>query len=87
MPEVVYILCALSSGYCAFLLGRGYIRSRQRLLFWSTWCFAFFTLSNILLVVDLAILPSTVDLSVVRTVPSAIGVALMMVGLIWEESR
>jgi hypothetical protein len=87
MHEAVYILCALMSGFCAFMLMRGYLRYRQRLMFWSTLCFAFLVVSNILLVVDLAIYPEFPDLSVVRTIPTVIGIGLMLFGLIWEEPR
>jgi hypothetical protein len=85
MPEAVYILCALASGFCAYLLARGYLRSRERLLLWSTWCFIFFTVGNILLVLDLAVMPAGPDLSMVRTLPTLSGVTVMLIGLIWES--
>ena len=81
---VVYALCALTSVACAWLLLRGYARSRVRLLLWSGLCFAGLAVNNILLFVDLRVLPAT-DLSVVRTIPAVIGVALLLYGLIWEE--
>lgn len=84
MPESVYILCTITSGLCAWLLTRGYWRTRDRLLLWSSWCFVFLAISNVLLAVDLALLPDSIDLSVARTVPAVIGVGLMLFGLIWE---
>lgn len=81
---VVYGLCALTSLGCAGLLFRGYARSRVRLLLWSALCFAFFALNNILLIVDVGMLPD-VDLSATRTLPSVIGIALLVYGLIWES--
>jgi len=84
MPEVVYVLCALTSILCAVLLTRGYLRSRERLLIWSSLCFVGFAISNVLLVVDLAIYPIELNLAIARTVPAAIGVTLMLFGLIWE---
>jgi hypothetical protein len=85
MPELVYVLCALASLFCAILLIRGYLRTRERLLLWGSWCFAFFTLGNIVLVLDLAILPDGRDLTLLRVLPNLLGVAIMLAGLIWES--
>jgi hypothetical protein len=82
----VYVLCALTSLACAVLLLRGYRRSRARLLLWSGLCFACFALSNVLLIVDVRVLPAR-DLSVVRTLPSLVGVALLLYGLVWDAKR
>jgi hypothetical protein len=57
-----------------------------RLLFWSAWCFAGLALNNILLLVDLRVLPQ-IDLEIWRTVPAVAGVALLVYGLIWESAR
>ena len=81
---VVFALCALTSLACDWLLLRGWSRSRVRLLLWSGLCFAGLAVNNILLFVDLRVLPAT-DLSVVRTIPAVIGVALLLYGLVWEE--
>jgi heme/copper-type cytochrome/quinol oxidase subunit 4 len=81
---IVYALCALTSIACAWLLLRGYVRSRVRLLLWSGLCFAGIAVNNILLFVDLRVLPET-DLSMIRTIPAVIGVALLLFGLVWEE--
>jgi len=84
---LVYALCALTSCVCAVMLLRGYRRSRVRLLLWSGLCFACFALNNILLFIDMRVLPER-DLSVVRTLPSLLGMSLLLYGLIWEsESR
>jgi hypothetical protein len=80
---LVYVLCALTSGACAVLLLRGYRRSRQRLLLWSGLCFAGLALNNVLLVVDVRLVPET-DLSVVRTLPALAGIALLLYGFIWD---
>lgn len=82
---VVYVLCAATSGLCAVLLLRGYARSRARLLFWSGLCFAGLALNNLLLIVDVRIVP-TVDLSVWRTIPALVGISLLIYGLVWERS-
>ena len=80
---IVYALCALTSVICAVLLLRGYARSRVRLLMWSGLCFTGMALNNILLFVDARVMVST-DLSVVRTIPALIGIAILIYGLIWE---
>jgi hypothetical protein len=83
VAEIVYVLCALTSLICAVLLGRAYWRSRARILLWSTLCFVFLTLNNILLYLDLAILPE-VDLSIPRNLTTLIGLGLLVFGLIWD---
>jgi len=80
---IVYALCALTSLGAAALLFRGYRRSRVRLLLWTSICFGFLALNNVLLFIDLRVLPQT-DLSIVRTVPAVIGVVILVYGLIWE---
>lgn len=84
MGLVVYTLCALTSLVCAVLLLRSYRRSRVRLLLWSGLCFVCFALNNVLLVVDVRMLPEQ-DLSVVRSLPSLVGIALLLYGLVWES--
>jgi hypothetical protein len=80
---VVYILCALTSLACAVLLFRSYAASHVRLLLWSGLCFSGLALNNILLFIDLQVLPET-DLSIVRSVPALAGLALLLYGLIWD---
>jgi len=82
----VYILCALASLACAALLLRGYRRSRVKLLLWSGLCFACFFVNNVVLVIDVRLLPEH-DLSIIRTLPSVLGIALLLYGLIWESDR
>jgi drug/metabolite transporter superfamily protein YnfA len=83
MAETVYILCALTSMACTFLLWRGYRRSRSRLLLWSSLCFAALAANNILLFVDLVLLPNT-DLLMLRTVVALVGLLVLLFGLIWD---
>jgi hypothetical protein len=86
MGLVVYVLCALTSLTCAVMLLRGFRRTGVRLLLWSGLCFACFALNNILLIVDERILPAQ-DLSLVRSLPSLLGIALLLYGLVWEADR
>lgn len=84
MANVVYILCAITSISCAVLLLRSYRASSVRMLLWSGLCFSFLALNNILLVLDLTVLPE-VDLSTVRSIPEVIGLGLLLYGFIWDE--
>ncbi|HKT72969.1 MAG TPA: DUF5985 family protein [Steroidobacteraceae bacterium] len=83
MAEAVYALCAVTSVLCMILLLRGYLETRTRLLFWASLCFAGFAVNNVLLFIDLVLLPNT-DLFWWRTVPALVGVSLFIYGLIWE---
>ena len=83
IADAIYILCAVTSAASAVLLLRGYVRSRARLLLWSGWCFVFLALNNVLLYIDIEVLPSR-DLSLLRAIPVVIALALLLYGLIWE---
>ena len=86
MAEAVYVLCALTSAACAALLLRGYRASGHRLLFWSGLCFVLLFLNNVLLVLDKVIYPGPqLDLSLVRSTVSLLGVGTLLYGLIWES--
>jgi len=84
MAEVVYLLCAVTSVVCAILLHRGYRQTRTRLLFWSSLCFAGLALNNVLLVVDLVIVPAT-DLSTLRGLVALAAIMTLLFGLVWER--
>ena len=84
MGPAVYILGSLTTLACALLLLRGYARSKRRLLLWSGLCFGGLTISNILIFVDLVMFPD-VDLYVWRLSAAAIGMALLLYGLIWDS--
>jgi hypothetical protein len=83
MAEVVYMLCGATSVACAVLLIRKYRSTRARLLLWSSLCFVGLALNNVLLFVDLVVVPQ-VDLAVWRSVMALMGLALLLFGLIWE---
>lgn len=85
MAELVYLLCALTSVLCASLLLHGYLRSRARLLLWSSTCFAGLAANNILLFIDLAILPATIDLSILRSAVALVALLVLLAGLVWES--
>lgn len=86
MAEVVYILCSLTSLACAVLLARSYLQQRQvRLLLWSALCFLGLTASNVLLFVDLAVLPH-IDLSTFRSLVTFISLVVLIYGLVWDAT-
>ena len=85
MASVVYALCALTSGLCAVLLWRAYRASRARLLLWSSLSFIGLACNNLLLFVDLILVPS-VDLSLYRSLVSAVSVMVLLLGLIWDSN-
>lgn len=84
MAETVYVLCALTSVLCAALLFRAYRGNRSRLLLWSTLCFVGLALNNVFLFVDLVIVPD-LDLRALRTGSAMLGLATLVVGLVWES--
>lgn len=82
-PAAVYILCFLTSSACAWLLGRSYVRTRTRLLLWSSACFILLAANNLLLVLDLLVFPD-VNLRIVRLLTSLSAVAVLLFGFIWD---
>jgi hypothetical protein len=84
MPSVIFPLCLLTSLACALLLIRSYVRTRVKLLLWSAACFVFLALNNLLVVVDILVFPTTIDLTEVRALASAAGVLVLLYGFIWE---
>jgi hypothetical protein len=84
VAEVVYGLCALTSILCAAVLVRGYLASKQRMLLWASVGFVGFAGNNILLFLDLVIVPA-VDLSLPRNVAALAGAFALLAGLILEN--
>ncbi len=84
VATVVYIVCAATSVLCAGLLVRSYRRSSVRLLLWSALCFVGLMVNNMLLVVDLEVVPGA-DLSLLRDVSGLAAVVVLLFGLIWES--
>jgi hypothetical protein len=84
MEGAIYLLCAAAALGCALLLLRGYWRSKVRLLLWSSLFFFAFTLENVILFVDLVVVPE-IDLSAIWLSTSLLGTSLLLYGLVWEE--
>lgn len=83
MEFIVYILCALASFLCAWLLVRGYQRNPTKLLLWSAVCFAGLAVNNIILCVDFQ-LGAIADLTVLRHASAVVSLGALIYGLIWE---
>ncbi len=83
MVEAVYILCAITSATCAVLLLRGWRSTGVRLLFYSGLCFLWLALNNLLLLVDVLLVPG-IDLSLARSITSLLGASTLLYGLIWD---
>lgn len=84
MAEAIYVLCALTSLGCALLLLRQYTRTRTRLLAWSTVCFVGLAANNLIVLLDLVVVPAT-DLSLLRGAIVLLSVSTLAAGLVWES--
>lgn len=84
MAAVVYILCLVASALCAVLLVRAAVGQRTPLLIWSAACFGLLALNNLLVVVDLLLLPTQIDLSIYRQLSSLAAVSTLLYGFIRE---
>ena len=85
MAETVYVLCAATSIACALLLFIGYRRTRTKLLFASSLCFAGLAANNVLLFIDLVITGPEVDLSMPRNIVALIALVVFLFSLLWES--
>jgi len=83
-PSAVYLLCFLTSSACALLLARSYRRTGARLLLWSALCFVLLGLNNLVVFVDLVLLPQAVALQVPRLLLSLAAVSVLLFGFIWD---
>jgi hypothetical protein len=82
MDKLIFALCGTTAFLCGLLLIRSYFRARSPMLFWSGLCFFFLSASNWLIILDRWVFPA-VDLSPARLSAAAIGLALLIYGLIW----
>lgn len=85
MAEAVYVLCTLTSLACAVLLYKAHRIARTRLLFWSALCFAGLTANNLLLLVDMLLVPD-VDLSLWRSTVALAALLGLIYALVYESS-
>jgi hypothetical protein len=86
MAEAVYLLCAIASVVCAGLLFRSFLRNRLRLSLFTMLCFLALALNNVLLFVDLAVIPTGPDLSTLRNAIALGGVAVLLYAMVTESA-
>ena len=84
MAETIYLACAATSLLTAVLLFRMWRQRSTRLLLWSCLCFMGLALNNILLFVDLVVVPD-LDLLLLRSATVLASVLLLLFGLVWES--
>lgn len=85
MAETIYVLCALASISCALLLMRNYARHPLRLTLLASLCFAGLAINNVLLFIDLVVVPN-VNLAPIRSIVALASLLLLVIGLIVEDS-
>ena len=86
-PTVVYGLCLLASLLCAGLLTRAWMKARTRLLLWTAVAFGFLALNNLLLVVDLVLLPTQIHLWWPRQLALMAAIGVLVYAFIWEVDQ
>lgn len=84
MAQIAYGLGVFTSILCAFLLIRSYLIQRTPLLLWSSLCFVGLAFNNVILFIDIFVVPE-IDLEIWRSASALISLVLMLIGLIWEE--
>ena len=82
---VLFALAILTSLACTFLLFRGYVQTRLPILMWSALCFVCLSINNILLFVDIVVLPSAIDLRLFRHGAALVGMLFLIYGFIRES--
>lgn len=85
LQSLVYLLCMATSMVCLLLLIRAYQRSGVKLLLWSALCFVGLALNNLLLFVDVVVLPTTIDLLPLRHLTALGAIGVLLYGFIWES--
>lgn len=83
MEQAVYILCAATALACGTLLWRGFQRRHVRLLLWCALFFFAMSLENIILFIDLVLIPQT-DFTLIRRSTALVGVLVLLYGLVWD---
>jgi hypothetical protein len=81
---LVYALAVLTCFACMALLLRMYLKTRYRLLLWSTLCFVGLTVNNVLLFFDLVVFIE-LDLRPWRLAAALAGLAFLLYAFIFES--
>jgi len=84
LKALLSLLCAVTSLACMLLLIRGWLQTRTRLLLWSALSFVALAVNNVLLFVDVVVLPD-IYLVPFRQAASLIAVGVLVYGFVWES--
>lgn len=84
MVELTYILNTLVCLACVGMLFRGWRHTGGRLLLLSAICFSMLTINNVLIFVDVLVVPD-VNLGVLRAASALAGFSVLLFGMIWES--
>lgn len=84
MSSIVFSLCALASIYVAYILAKAYRERPSRILFWSAICFSGLALNNIVLFIDLVLMPTEVTFALLRNTIIVASVGSLVYGLVWD---
>jgi hypothetical protein len=87
MTAAIYILCAGVSLACSAALLTVYRHQHvraTRLVMWSSACFAWFAVNNLLMVTDLLVARGAY-LAVARAATACAGASTLLFGLVWER--
>jgi hypothetical protein len=85
-PTTVYLLCFATSAACALLLARSYVATRARLLLWSAICFLFLAANNLVVVVDMLMIPE-ISFRVPRLLLALAAVSVLLFGFVWDLEK
>jgi len=86
MAPASYIFGFLVTLCCGILLARAYAAGRKRLLLWSAICFFGLSITDLLVFVDLVLLPN-VNLYLLRLLVATGSMLILLYGLIWEGQQ
>ena len=81
---LIIAIAPLTSIACMVFLFRSYLATKRRLLLWSGVCFVGQSINNIVLFIDLLVLPET-DLRVLRLTAALVGMLFLIYGFISES--
>ena len=81
---LLYLLCLLTSAGCMWLLFRAWRRTGSSLLFWSALCFVGLALNNLVVFVDVVLLPDVEGFQPLRQLANLGAIGVLLWGFIWE---
>ena len=80
----VYTSCAVTASVTATMLLRAWRNTGTAMLFWSGLCFVGLAVSNVVVLVDLLLVPQ-LDLRWLRSATGLLAVSLLIYGLLLED--